>query len=396
MVWQEFIQNEAANRLVLYQGYTGVEIVYTLHEDLSGFDPPGPKSLRVVPSKWLVSPLLSVNNQARAVALEQYSTRLDVFDLPRAPFRYCMTMPTFVVNRKRRRELIDIHEARKDTWIRASSEAENWGQRERPQWRWRFPNLPEWVDRRDICDTIDKSVAYEALDMVTYEPASLSSYRGCVHLNLATDRFALAIPWSAWRMGYGMRLLYGIPFDRPDGLWGPRRTYGLRALSDALTDFQYHGTPFDLLELLNRRRPAPLRFASDLLPDEVLRQIRHFVFADHLDARHPEGLEAVSPSRVLFSTVWLDRCCPQVLEPGERCTTWTYDVNEEVLRSFFDDLEDKGPEHLHIRRARTSRAEIREPPDPSTGNPGALVDVALALEEQPAPGGGVVCIWTLP
>ncbi|KAK8081296.1 hypothetical protein PG996_000077 [Apiospora saccharicola] len=316
MVWEQFIHNEAANRLVLYHQYTGLS--RKEFENRKAFDLAYPQSLRVMPSKWLVSPLLSVDSQSRAVALEQYPTRLDIFDVPRVPLTYWAVVPyptllpshaeweAYFAALKERR-------AREDAWIRLGEVAEAWQTREIPRWRRTFPKRPAWEDRRAMCDQVDMNVSRLARDIMMFEPADAKACRGCVYLNLATDRFAEAVAWTGekWE-GPGW---YGQTFDRPDGLLGPKATYGQRALSDALTDFQYHGAPFDLREVLNRRdRPAPLQYASAGLSDEVLGQVRHLVFADHEQARMPRK-PPVSPPCVLFDTRWLNDCCPQALEP---------------------------------------------------------------------------------
>ncbi|KAK8026402.1 hypothetical protein PG991_003458 [Apiospora marii] len=384
MVWKQFIQIEAANRLVLYHEYTGLDEEEAHRRDLAKI--PYPLTLRVMPSKWLVSPLLSVDSQARAVALEQYTTRLDIFDLPRAPFTYRATVPcppyrdyrvTYyveVAERNAYEEAVKEREAREDTWIRPCEAAEMWQTRAIPRWRWTYPEEPGWVDRRTVCVDVDEYVIWQAHKIMMYEPADVKAYRGCVYLNLATDRFAGTLPWAP-ASGHW----YGSSFERHDGLRGPRRTYGLRALSDALTDFQYHETPFHLREVLDRRRPAPLRFASAGLPDEVLGQIRHLAFAEHELARIPQEPPVLPPCPV-FGAWLLGECCPQALTPENDCL-WTYDVTEEMFRSFFDDLEDKGAEHLALRKTKMRKIEIEDdlPDLDDQGNPILPIEVYVAL-----------------
>lgn len=87
----------------------------------------------------------------------------------------------------------------------------------------------------------------------------------------------------------------------------------------------------------------------------------------------------VSPTRHVQHPV-VGGVLPPGLEPGEDCI-WTYGVTEEMLRSFFDDLEDKGAEHLGIRKAKMRKVEIRDQPDLDEGDPTVRVTVALALGE---------------
>ncbi|KAK7949492.1 hypothetical protein PG988_016131 [Apiospora saccharicola] len=43
--------------------------------------------------------------------------------------------------------------------------------------------------------------------------------------------------------------------------------------------------------------------------------------------------------------------------PSNDCATWGFQVTDEMLRTFFDDIEEKGPEHLHIQRTVQKRSE---------------------------------------
>ncbi|KAK8113065.1 hypothetical protein PG984_013591 [Apiospora sp. TS-2023a] len=60
MIWDSALENEAENRIVL------------VHRD----------SLRVVPSKSLISPLKSVNKESRKRALEHYNVKIDIGIFP--------------------------------------------------------------------------------------------------------------------------------------------------------------------------------------------------------------------------------------------------------------------------------------------------------------------------
>ncbi|KAK6843877.1 hypothetical protein PG987_004737 [Apiospora arundinis] len=322
MVWNEFIQTEAANRLVFL-----VEGRDPDRDDSGKFyrsrGSVMSNSMRMLPSRWLVSPLLSVSRQARAIALEHYPMRIDIFDQPGLTFKYRWCDPLRMDSKYSLQE----REARKDTWVRPCSAMPRL---ERPRPRCGFHRNPGWYRRQDQSEAVEWDVASDiVLGLDVWEPGGVdwAVRRGCVYLNAATDRFTEQ---------------HSLMTDRP---------LGLRALSDALLNFKNHAIPFDLLDVLERRRPAPLRYASAALPKtDVLDRVRNVVFA-----KDPEPRGVAADGRVVVDATWVARHSPQALGP-EGCS-WTFDASKRVTRTFFDDVEDKGAEHLLLRKVTTEAIE---------------------------------------
>ncbi|KAK8041712.1 hypothetical protein PG993_006235 [Apiospora rasikravindrae] len=139
--------------------------------------------------------------------------------------------------------------------------------------------------------------------------------------------------------------------DRWFGHFEPNRFYGLRALSDAFLEYKYHGTPFDFRDLLERRqRPAPLRYYSAGLPDDVLDQIRHLVFPNNPYEDKKDSW------RSEYRTKICRQICPKAL--GPEGTIPSFHSSEEMERNFLDDVEDKGAEHLQIRQVKTELVPV--------------------------------------
>ncbi|KAK8081304.1 hypothetical protein PG996_000085 [Apiospora saccharicola] len=228
------------------------------------------------------------------------------------------------------------------------------------------------------------------------------THRGCVYLDLATERF---LPLCAEWLG-------GVGWDQdPTYGWlsaiGPNQepVYGLRELSAAFTDFKYHGAPLDhdTLEGILERRPPVLRHTSLQLTDKVRTGIRHVVFPsysspprpspqhpwrqterDHDNIAEAFDIAALNiPGRPFDDVIsqtyantypWgsLVQAFPDALNggggggggaangnqgpgpslpsPSSTTSIWGFRANTETYRAFFDDLEEKGPEHLRIQR----------------------------------------------
>ncbi|KAK7949494.1 hypothetical protein PG996_000081 [Apiospora saccharicola] len=60
--------------------------------------------------------------------------------------------------------------------------------------------------------------------------------------------------------------------------------------------------------------------------------------------------ESVFAPQIWPAASWA-RTLPGAFGATPSSTTWGFAANNELYRSFFDDLEDKGPEHLYIQEA---------------------------------------------
>ncbi|KAK8041713.1 hypothetical protein PG993_006236 [Apiospora rasikravindrae] len=322
MVWKEFAHAEAASRAV---------VVHTTQE----IDEDGERraTLHLMPPKRLVSPLLAVNVQSRGVALRHYKTRVNLFELP-------PPLPTVL-----------------PFWLNGAEDVS--GPRGRAQCQ--FPGNPAWGPEQRWADHTELLIcgrASELLHDVGTEAEMVDDTsgeyapRGCVYLDLETDRFLFFDQWA----------------------WAPwvTQSYGLRALSvDAFTDLKYHQVPLDYTRLKSilDRRPPVLRNTSAALPGDVLKMIRNVVFEDFWSSSSSEEEvygEGPQGGRGVFAGIMgQDEYDEYKTSPALRNTLprafsangWLggFVISEEVQRCFFDDLEDKGPEHLDIRKAMLVR-----------------------------------------
>ncbi|KAK8048174.1 hypothetical protein PG994_009904 [Apiospora phragmitis] len=217
MVWQEFARDEAASRIVVTHNE---QRIYEDGERRRA-------DLRIMPLKRLVSPLLTVCFQAREAALRHYRTRVEVFERP-------SPVPCVLPNSGR-------------SWA---------------------ANLEFLVCYRakTLMDVEGEGAMLTEEDEPQLEPQP----RGCVYLDLESDRFLIFEQWC-WS----------------SGVW---QHYGFRALSDAIDDARDHSGRMGRADLdaLLERRPPVLRNASIKLLDEVLQQIRHVVIDDHVSAGEGE------------------------------------------------------------------------------------------------------------
>ncbi|KAK8081298.1 hypothetical protein PG996_000079 [Apiospora saccharicola] len=367
-IWRHFAEAEAASRLVI--------VTKSLPEE----EPEGENAqhplmaLRVLPLKRLISPLFSVNVMTREVALRHYATRVDIYerDIP------CTFRPNTAWEAPEEREVTPRHPV-----------------------AYRFPGIPVWKDRERWCREREERLSETTEDCLCSDESDVemqSRHRGCVYLNLATDRFFPEEQWYRW--------------DQP-------RSYGLRAVR-AFNEFKYNATPFDLKAILDRRPPV-LRNASMPLSEHVRHNIRQVVFPSYAPALTDDDAEGwrllydpvpyTMPGELvhamdIFTSVSWEKTLPNTFEdmgssdddteeeasddgdasdassneddssdsgsssdtpsatgsssaanPSNDCATWGFQVTDEMLRTFFDDIEEKGPEHLHIQRAVQKRSE---------------------------------------
>lgn len=331
MVWKEFARDEAASRVVVVHNKVEVD----------SFTNTPRWVLHLMPLKRLVSPLLSVNLQSRQVALRHYNTPVNMYDLgPPIPW----TIPH------------DIEEVANDT---------HYGRHllpHRPP-QYHFPNAPAWGPEHNWVTYLEYLVclhAEERIDTGTEETLRMLkeagsqsySHRGCVHLDLESDRFLF---YEHWR--------YNLS-DRPEG-------YGFRALSEAMLDCKYHQVPFDLMEILERRPPV-LRSASAELSPEFLGRIRNAVFENYETTSNQGGGgggggggTGPAPATggavagggmggsVVKANVLLTRSLPRAFSPEG--SLGGFQTTPEMTRCFYDDIEDKGPAHLRIANAKLVR-----------------------------------------
>ncbi|KAK8022549.1 hypothetical protein PG993_013316 [Apiospora rasikravindrae] len=141
-IWKEAVSEEADGRLVF------------VHKD----------TLRVLPTRNSISPLLSVNAEARQVALKHYNVRLPIFRLPPLKYQLPLSFVEWIVT------TADVQ------WGRGTGERDHsLSHRERYCYHYVLHMLegPAWKLLRDSRD--DKN-----------------SPSGCMFLNESTDRFILS------------------------------------------------------------------------------------------------------------------------------------------------------------------------------------------------------------
>ncbi|KAK8090355.1 hypothetical protein PG997_005316 [Apiospora hydei] len=290
LIWEQYIQIERDNRVVFVVYYSGIsdDEWYELYKA----NIPAPQGLRILPSRCLVSPLLSISSQSRAVALGHYRTRIELFE-QESPFYYDLAGDDREPKETRARE------ARKDSWVRPYPERDlEWSPRERRNCI--FPKHPEWYKRVIRVNDLDHMTTSAASDV-----------------------------WNEERVD---------PAAHP--------------LSDALLDFKYHGTPFDLKDILARRRPAPLQHFSEGLSDDFLDKVRHLVFADNPDGRRTKD------GRALVEPRPFRKLCPKAL--GPEGTIWSFPISDDMFRTINDDIDNNGAEHLQIRQVKTEFVSASE------------------------------------
>ncbi|KAK8026400.1 hypothetical protein PG991_003456 [Apiospora marii] len=370
MIWRCFAEAEMARRMVIVYVSPGDE------EDEDNAEH-SVLDLKILPLKRLISPLLKVNYMTREVALRHYATRIDIYEResPYPGISHPMWEKTFE----------DLE-----------------GTPRQPA-RYGFPDVAAWDDRGGWCQDLEEDVAHVADDHLASDIDDMQrqpQHRGCVYLNLSTDRF--------------------YPFEQ----WYQKNYYGLRAVTEALTDFKYNAIPFDLESILDHRPPA-LRNASSPLSTEVRAGIRQVVFpcyapapaADAEDWRlYEDPIPETTPGTLVHamdvfdSQSWMktlpgafedlgssdedDDDASDDNEPSDNGSsdhgssddstadddsspdsgsssnissttvststtglphdgiTWGFLATDEMYRTFFDDIEEKGPEHLLLQRAR--------------------------------------------
>ncbi|KAK8019123.1 hypothetical protein PG990_004261 [Apiospora arundinis] len=375
MIWKEAAKAEAASRIV---------ILHTSNIEMLPSSENTP-SLSVMPLKRLISPLLMVCVQSRQVALRHYGTRVNVYERP-SPMDWARpgAQPIGLWSMSCR-EFSEHHfMAGRDRSMTEEAPSS-------VQSRFFHPlrvTEPVWADQECVTDGIDcwleKGINREMTrrpvdsrtvdDEKNYEEyeadaaiQNMQTYRGCVYLNLASDRFML--------------------------LMSPNYCYGLREVSNALDDFKYgtssasfHGI-YETIREIVAHRPPVLRHTSAPLSDEVLMGIRHVVLPeislpypivcsymwtrvghclrnpwaicpdpeleeDGLDiaaSNHP-GTQFVA-SHLFDSFEWA-MTLPGAFGATPSSTTWGFNTSPEMNRAFFDDIEDKGPEHLRLQKVR--------------------------------------------
>ncbi|KAK8091735.1 hypothetical protein PG997_002096 [Apiospora hydei] len=243
-IWKEAVCEEAEDRLVF------------VHKD----------TLRVFPTKNNTSPLLSVNVEARQVALKHYNVRLPIFHLPPVKYEPPLSFVDWIV------KTADIH------WGRGlSSGGGCCSNRER---YWHYYAMSEFAD--------------EAKHLIedTSEDEELPS--GFIFLNESTDRFMLSPDISfphkvenvlAWD---GDEAAYEHVQENP--------TPDLVAYQPILD----HQTNF-LSSKSYERCEIQRQHMSPRLPLEVRLNIRNVVFCDVTDDP-PKG-DSSDDSRAAYSTV---------------------------------------------------------------------------------------------
>lgn len=173
MVWKQFAEAEAASRMVI------VNVAISDEDDEDEEHPM--LDLKILPLKRLKSPLFSVSVLVRDVALEYYATCLDIYER-NPPYPY--------VRHPMREESLE----------------DSAGTPRHPT-AYSFPDNPVWEARRVWCHELEDNVSHVADDHLASdvdEIERLSRYRGCVYLNLSTDRF---YPFEQWYRTdrYGLR-----------------------------------------------------------------------------------------------------------------------------------------------------------------------------------------------
>ncbi|KAK6843868.1 hypothetical protein PG987_004728 [Apiospora arundinis] len=326
-----------------------------------------------MPLKRLISPLLTVCVQSRQVALRHYGTRINMYERP-SPMEW--TGPTGHESQVGIRvpwgmNCRDFTEARFGAIRRRALTYEAPSS---VQSRLIHPlkvTEPVWADRDCVADLInfwlEQGINRDLFnapvnncgqvhekDYEKYEADAAiqnkEAYRGCVYLDLASDRFML--------------------------LMNPNHCYGLREVSNALDD-------------LKSSRIAPRSSATPRPPlsDEVLMGIRHVVLPEfslqyptvrsyrwtrvghclrnpwaicpdpeleedglEIAASNHPGIRLLAP-RLSDSSAWA-MTLPGAFGATPTSTTWGFNTNSEMYRTFFNDIEDKGPEHLRLQKVR--------------------------------------------
>ncbi|KAK6866311.1 hypothetical protein PG995_002839 [Apiospora arundinis] len=334
-IWEEFIRDESASRIVLMES----EMVV------------GQTAARIMPLKRLISPLLLVCYESRYEALRHYNTRIDIKDLP--PPTGFGVLEIEVPDEMGM--LPDTMTEDQNTYFYSADRPHHTPEmlrttrRSQTQERFSFPSDDEAQHpERQWADEVESLVVINAMEHIDYESHHKAAHpnyfqpRGCVYLDLETDRFLLLNNW---------RSIPGLYFEK---------RYGYRALSNALSDFIYHRVPVDLEGLLGDKRPAALRNISVPLPLEVRQRIRHAVVPHHKkDYATRLGQEDWFEQRSFLPGQINCLGRPEFARDhfpraayGDDGTMGAFWTTEATFHCFFDDMEDKGPEHLGIRPAR--------------------------------------------
>lgn len=312
-IWHEFLRNEAASRIVLVHGLVPKNPLQLEEDELTV------PELRIMPLKRLISPLMMVSRESRVEALRHYQTRVDITSL--APIINAGGLSKWI--------------AKNDFNAGTEQDEDLDGVR-----RLGFMNLrvrEQWAMavERMLC-----RVAREVLEDQKYNTPALREYcrprkyfqpRGCIHLDMHSDRFLFVRNWTP-------------PVPAP-------LLYGLRALSEGFDDFlDRRAAHVDVQKILETHCPPVLRNASAPLAPAVRQQIRHAVFP-HYDT---------SVMRVCFEPNQVNGF-PDAPDAefllghdafAAEGSLAAFEASEQMYRSFFDDVEEKGPECLGIRTAK--------------------------------------------
>ncbi|KAK8026399.1 hypothetical protein PG991_003455 [Apiospora marii] len=363
LIWEEFVKAEAASRIVPLNISPGD---YGNEDELPGDYWLVPS---IMPLKRLVSPALELDTISRKVALRHYCTRINIYEMP-IPIYKWQSFEEWEEDQHRFVPESRAVWASRDAW---TDKIENCTSDSTCEAMCLGPIEDDMSYFADVDDTNyfsdDNGTNYfgddeanndsagdeqsgdeddiEDADYIEDDDCSVyEDWCGCVYLDLATDRF---LPFSLW-----------------DNIWpGVRRPYGLRELSDAIADFKYNGVALDETTFRDilARRPPVLRNASAHLSDEVLMGIRHVVFPSlpppgtNHNSSNPWSIEADPEEDITaintpeLGSGFLARTLPGAFGATPSSTTWGFAANSAVCRSFWDDIEDKGPEHLYIQQA---------------------------------------------
>ncbi|KAK7963875.1 hypothetical protein PG988_010849 [Apiospora saccharicola] len=245
MVWKEALNNEAQARVVL------------VHRD----------SLRVIPSKRLMSQLMQVNHQARDLALRYYDIKLDVFK------------PTLA------RPIMDPQ-----TWYwRGDGFYANRGENTPEDWE-------KYVRHETHQDALERLTANE--DDIHTKP------KGCIYLSSDIDTFSLS-----FRRSLPGRVSYQGPFLTPTGL----------GLDDSCVAALAHPKISDILDpAAPKKHLAPQRCMSAKLPLPACRLLANVVYVP--PPRYDEYLKPW-PGKVYYSstavaTLWMAHIFHKMRSPA--------------------------------------------------------------------------------
>ncbi|KAK8026398.1 hypothetical protein PG991_003454 [Apiospora marii] len=301
MVWKEFAKAEAASRIVPLHATSGI-IPKNVDEDKTVDNDCPWLVLGLMPLRRLVSPLLRVCAGSREVALAHYRTRVDIYETPPLETQDVLEfVPPWEQWLERKEEIDEMGYWPRDGRARLGSSRPNCSFHPFAPYR-----EHAWADRAEYALEVESEFVSCATGVRIWDQrlpdgeegtdaqvaaAHDLKHRGCVYLDLASDRF---LPLCAERIG-------GIAYeDDPTYGWlsaigdAQDAVCGLRELSTALSDFKYDGVPLnhEKLEGILERLPPVLRYTSLHLSDKIRAGIRHIVFPSYSapprpSSRHP-------------------------------------------------------------------------------------------------------------